>query len=149
MYDFIKVYNKMLNETRADNPKIPDKDKKNPGSGKVDDKKELGIAGTDVIEDDDSEYIEYEKPKVSDKEKKNKGKVIRAVPGDLSYEVVKEGWETNTQRRDKMTPKDLLSALEKKGLKGAKMSGKNLYIGNIESGVDLTISADGRWYLES
>lgn len=59
---------------------------------------------------------------------------------------------TNTQRQDKMGPKDIMKALVKKGLPAAvnfHMSGKDLFIGNIESGIDLIIEANGTWRLES
>lgn len=70
--------------------------------------------------------------------------------GNEAQELIESlGEETNTQRRDKMSPKDLLKGLESKGLKGAKMSGNNLFIGNIESGVDLIIMSNGKWVLET
>ena len=105
MYGFMKTYNKMLHEGKSSNPQIAPKDKQNKGT--VDNKKKLGMAGTDVIEDD---YIDYEKPKVSDKEKKNKGSKETGVPGEKKSAFVNES--DDQEFIPHLTPKDAISWLK-------------------------------------
>lgn len=64
-----------------------------------------------------------------------------------AYQKIVE--KTNTQRRNEIGPKDILKGLKRMGLKGASMSGNNIFIGGIESGIDLSIAPNGKWYVES
>lgn len=104
---------------------------------------------------DDEEEIEGVKEgegSGSDVEGEFLSKKTKEFDGDDEDEEDLKNEETNTQARDKITPKDILNGLKNRGLKdggSVKMSGKNLFVGNIVSGVDLIIKADKTWVVES